>query len=195
MSEIERLLHLFVSLQILFGSRRGGLAPLVVLALLGAGWFAWTVWNSPLRPLEAADRKWDSGETSQRIEAIAEYKSLLRRRDPLDSSRRLLTERNDRARLYRRIIVHHVLFDIDAREAREWSLAAWQENLRDLDFRQDSPAVDEFYRRFVEEIRSKDLKLPSDMNRFDWEKFDRILPGKENTRRSGPTDGHWMLAV
>ena len=41
LSEFERLLHLIVSLQILFGSRRGGLLiPIAIVAIGLGGWWA-----------------------------------------------------------------------------------------------------------------------------------------------------------
>ena len=43
MSEVERLIHLIASMQILFGSRRGGwVVPLVLLALGVGGWYAYS---------------------------------------------------------------------------------------------------------------------------------------------------------
>lgn len=141
------------------------MATLVLFGILVGGWFLWSWLGSPLHSLEAADRKWDTGVTEQRIEAISEYKSLLRARDPLETERRRLGDRNDRARLYRRIIEHHVKFDIELRDAREWSLAAWQENIRDLSF--GDPDVDRFYRGFVGEIRARGLKVPADLDRLE----------------------------
>ncbi len=42
MSEIERFVHLIASMQILFGSRRGGfLIPLLLLGLCVGGWLAY----------------------------------------------------------------------------------------------------------------------------------------------------------
>lgn len=162
MTELERLLHLFVSLQILFGSRRGLVAPLVLLVVLAGGWMVWNWVQSPLRVLEAADRRWDTGDSAQRIEAIREYKSILRTKDPVDRERNLLKNRNDRARLYRRIVEYHVRFDLDRNEAREWILRAWQENLRDLDF--GDQVVDGFYRETVAQIRSRGIQNPFDTN-------------------------------
>ena len=61
MHGIERMFHLFVSLQILFGSRRGlsMLLPLLlVAALVVGGWFFFTSVNSPQSKLEQAHADW-----------------------------------------------------------------------------------------------------------------------------------------
>ncbi len=181
MSELERLLHLFVSLQILFGSRRGGMAPLIVIALLVAGWFLWAHYNNPLRTLETADRRWDTGVTQDRIDAIAEYKSILRGKDAIDPQRKLLGSANDRARLYRRIIEYHVKFDRDLREGREWVIAAWQENLRDLNFGEEK--LDGFYRMVVDDIRSRGVRAPIDPQRINMERLDQLLPSPRGAGR------------
>jgi len=158
MSELERLLHLLVSFRFLFGSRRGIVAPLLLVGIVVAGWFIWQQFSGPNRILESAHRKWDSGETQLRIEAIAEYKAILRKKDPIEPQHNLLTNRNERGLLYRRIIEFHVKFDIDERDARDWVVAAWQENIRDLNFGDDQ--VDGFYRSQVEEIRIRGINPP-----------------------------------
>ncbi len=133
LSEFERLLHLIVSLQILFGSRRGGiLIPLLLVGLALGGWWVYSQYNSPDRQLLHADQKWDSGDTTQRIQAIREYKVLLRKKDPLENGLHLL--RDGRERLYRRIITHHVLFDISDADANDWIREAWDEGIRDPGF-------------------------------------------------------------
>ena len=133
LSEFERLLHLIVSLQILFGSRRGGfLIPLLLVGLAIGGWWVYKQYNAPDRQLLRADQKWDSGDTRQRIQAIREYKVLLRKKDPLDNGLYLL--RDGRERLYRRIITHHVLFDISDADANDWIREAWDEGIRDPGF-------------------------------------------------------------
>ena len=66
MTDFERLIHLIVSLQILFGSRRGGLLiPLLVIGLGVGGYFAFQYYKnpdffrSPEQQLEVADEMWD----------------------------------------------------------------------------------------------------------------------------------------
>ncbi len=158
MSELERLFHLFVSLQILFGSRRGGVGvPLVLLAILVGGWFAYSYWFSADPALSRADRKWESGESTQRIEAIKDYKELLRKKDPLEPSFFWMKERSGRARLYRRIVEYHVMYDIDKSAARDWIYEAWGENIRDLDFENDE--VNQYYRKVTDEIKAKQKSL------------------------------------
>ena len=136
LSEFERLLHLIVSLQILFGSRRGAfLIPLLLVGLVLGGWWAYNQYNGPDRQLLRADQKWNSGDTPQRIQAIRDYKALLRKKDPLDNGLHLL--RDGRERLYRRIIAHHVLFDINDADANDWIREAWDEGIRDLGFQEE----------------------------------------------------------
>ena len=136
LSEFERLLHLMVSLQILFGSRRGGiLIPLLILAGIFGGWWAYKQYNGPDAQLRRIDRKWNSGETQDRIDAIRGYKDLLRKKDPLDPGLHLL--RDDRERLYRRIITHHVKFDISESDANDWIREAWDEGIRKPGFQDE----------------------------------------------------------
>lgn len=136
LNEFERLLHLIVSLQILFGSRRGGiLIPLLLVGLAFGGWWVYMQYNGPDRQLARADQKWDSGDTTQQIQAIREYKVLLRKKDPLDNGLNLL--RDGRERLYRRIITFHVLFNISDADANDWIREAWDEGFRDLGFEEE----------------------------------------------------------
>ncbi len=164
MTELERLLQLFVSLQILFGSRRGGIAPLLVIAALVVGWFVWSWLQNPLRALEAADRKWDSGDSNSRITAIDEYKVILRKKDPLDLQRNQLQDRNERIRLYQRIVQFHFKFGGDEDEARDWIDRAWRENIRDMNFGETD--LDEFYRKRAEQIRARGVRNPFDTDLF-----------------------------
>jgi hypothetical protein len=135
MHGIERMFHLFVSLQILFGSRRGlsMVLPLVLLvALVAGGWFLFTSMNSPQSKLEQAHADWDSGVTTRQISAITKYKELLQKDNPIEPGMRWL--QNDRDTLYRRIVEHQVLYEKDDRGAREWIIKAWDEGIRDLRF-------------------------------------------------------------
>ena len=50
-------------------------------------------------------------------------------KDPLDNGLNFL--RTDRERLYRRIITHHVLFDISDEDANDWIRECWDEGIRD----------------------------------------------------------------
>ena len=131
LSEFERLLHLIVSLQILFGSRRGGLIiPLLLVGIGFGGWYAYKYYTSPDNLLHSADQKWDSGDTMQRIDAIGDYKALLQKRDPLEPGLYLLKQ--GRERLYRRIVTHHVLYDVNDLDLNDWVRDAWDEGFRDL---------------------------------------------------------------
>jgi hypothetical protein len=135
MQGIDRMFQLFVSLQILFGSRRGFsvLLPLLLLgAVVGGGWLAFNVYNSPQRQLERAHSDWDSGVTTRQLAAITQYKELLQKDSPIEPGTRWL--QNDRDALYRRIVEHQVLYEKDERGAREWIIKAWDEGIRDLRF-------------------------------------------------------------
>ncbi len=135
MHGIDRMFQLFVSLQILFGSRRGFsfLLPLLLLAaLVFGGWFAFNAFSSPQRQLDRAHADWDSGVTTRQIAAIVKYKELLQKDNPIEPGMRWL--QNDRDTLYRRIVEHQVLYEKDERGAREWIIRAWDEGIRDLRF-------------------------------------------------------------
>ena len=147
--DIERWLHIFASLSILFGGRRGRyfLMFLIVLAIVGfIALFAIRKWNDPSRALAKADRLW---ETDQRVEAIAEYKILLRKKDPLDPEQNWLYEH--RPRLYRRIIEYETVFR-DRDVARDWIRDAWSENIRNLSFDRDETRA--LWQEVVSEIKS-----------------------------------------
>ncbi len=137
MSELSRLVQLFVSLQILFGSRRGGGIPfLMPLLFLGAlclgGWFFFQAMYSPERTLEQAHADWDSGVTGRKMDAIVEYRKLLQKSNPLEPGTKWLT--TDRDMLYRRIIEHELIFEQNETSAYDWVVRAWDEGIRDLRF-------------------------------------------------------------
>ncbi len=212
MSEFERLLHMFVSLQILFGSRRGSLLiPVLVIALGIGGWFIWQRYNSPDRPLATIDADWDTGDTKKRIVCIREYKKLLQKKDSIETSRYFLKEQ--RERIYRRIITYHVKFDFDEADARDWI-----RNARDEGF--ESPArleivddkVIEFWNetvRKLEEVGARDRSsrsppdngspegLPTDANPDDDDSnSDRVtIPGLDEDVRSGLSAERFALSV
>ncbi len=129
---MNELLHIILSLQIMFGTRRGLMAVVLVVVLCGAGYFAFQYFGNPVHALERADRMWDR---DQHVEAIREYKALLRKRDPLDPDYAALP-REDRPRLFRRVISHEVRYGEPA-EARDWIRIAWNEGIRHLDFQYD----------------------------------------------------------
>ena len=153
MRGIDRMFQLFVSLQILFGSRRGFsvVLPLILLAAIaGGGWLAFNVYNSPQRQLERAHADWDSGVTTRQLTAITKYKELLQKDNPLEPGMRWL--QNDRDALYRRIVEHQVLYEKDDRSAREWIIKAWDEGIRDL--RADGE-VNEFWIEATDSLRRR----------------------------------------
>ena len=154
MRNIDRMFQLFVSLQILFGSRRGFsfvLPLLLFAAVVAGGWFAFNAYNSPQRLLERAHADWDSGVSTRQISAIKQYKKLLQMDNPLESGMRWL--QNDRDKLYRRVVEHEFLYEKDERGAHEWILTAWDEGIRDL--RSSSDKVKEFWNKSVSDKISK----------------------------------------
>jgi len=154
MRGIDRMFQLFVSLQILFGSRRGFsfvLPMLILAAVVVGGWYALSAFNSPQRLLERAHADWDSGVSTRQITAIKSYKKLLQMDNPLEPGMRWL--QNDRDKLYRRVVEHQVLYEKDERGAHEWILTAWDEGIRDL--RSSSDEVKAFWDKSVAEKISK----------------------------------------
>ena len=96
MSEFERLIHLIASMQILFGSRRGGLLiPVIIVAIGFAGWLFYKNYYGPERRLERAHQMWESGDSNKRIKAISEYKLLLREKDPIEGDYWLKQDRDN----------------------------------------------------------------------------------------------------
>ena len=104
MSEIERIIHLIASMQILFGSRRGGwVVPLLLIALTVGGWCVYSQFMPPSTTHEKVHVMHDSSNTNEQIAAIKAYKNLLHRSDPLEPGRHWL--RTDRDTLYRHVIL------------------------------------------------------------------------------------------
>lgn len=154
MRGINQMLQMFVSLQILFGSRRGVsfVLPLLLLVGLGAGaWFLFGFMNSPQKQLDGAHADWDSGATTRQISAIVKYKELLQKDSPIEPGTRWL--QSDRDTLYRRIVEHQVLYEKDKRGAREWIIRAWDEGIRDLRF--GDGEVNDYWEEATDSLRNK----------------------------------------
>ena len=167
LTEIERFIHLIASMQILFGSRRGGfLIPLLIIGLLVGGWFLYRHNYSPEIALERAHQMWDSNDTKQQISAIKSYQKLLQKKDPIEPGRNWLMD--DRDTLYRRIIHHEFKFSGNETKASEWILKAWDEGIRDLRFQDEE--VKAFWDKTTASSRQKNK------NRNKDKKFDSI-PG------------------
>ena len=145
MSEFERLLHLVVSLQILFGSRRGVIwIPVVILALLFGGLFFYNhMYNNPQRMLASADQQWNTGVEQEQMAAINSYMEILEKKDsnlldkllnPSKNAKRaknsepLLKDTERRKELYSRIIRHKFRF-INPDDAAIWVRRAVSENI------------------------------------------------------------------
>ncbi len=158
MSEFERLIHLIVSLQILFGSRRGGiLLPLLIVGLAVGGWYAYNHYFNADNTLSKADLLWDSGETDNRNEAIRRYKQILRDKDAIETHRWAL--KTDRDRLYRRIVEHHLKYDGDKSDARDWVKMAYDEGLRMRDMNFGDDELESFWIDVTGELKRKDNRV------------------------------------
>ena len=153
LSEIERLIHLIASMQILFGSRRGGaIIPLLIIGALAGGWFLYRTNYSPEKALEKAHTMFESNDTKQQIAAIKTYKNLLAKSDPIEPGRHWLMD--DRDTLYRRIIRHEFMFEENHNKAGEWILKAWDEGYRDLRFQVSDTELREFWTKTTDELLS-----------------------------------------
>ena len=150
MSEVERLIHLIASMQILFGSRRGGwVIPLVLFALAAGGWYAYGQFMNPSTTLEKAHVMYDSSDSGEQMEAIAAYKRLLNKSDPLESGRHWL--RTDRDTLYRRVIQHEVLNAENEAKAGEWAIQAIEDGFTKLRFQNDR--VKQFWEKTLDSFK------------------------------------------
>lgn len=202
MSEFERLFHLIVSLQILFGSRRGLMwVPIVVLILVFGGLFFYNqMYNNPEKLLSEADRKWNTGVETQQMAAITQYMQILNRQDanlldqllnPSESSRSdqdmgpLLKDPERRQILYKRIILHQFRY-VNEEEAALWIEMALNEGF-ELEFVEDD--VDAFWNKATAKLRGRTSQpaqppTPSDSARPPG-KFDN-LPGVDQGAQWAP---------
>lgn len=160
MSEIERIIHLIASMQILFGSRRGAIVPILILLLCGGGWLAYQFY--PSWNLSQADRLWDSDVSKNKVDAIKMYKDILQKRDWVDSSKFFI--KTGRKRIYERIIEYSVIVSGDSQTARDWIKAAWREDLKESDLKFSDDEARVFFKEVV-----ADLKNPKE------KRLDRIL--------------------
>jgi hypothetical protein len=179
LTEIERLIHLIASMQILFGSRRGSaLIPLLIIGVLVGGWFLYRHNYSPDVALERAHKLWNSNDTKQQITAIGLYRDLLEKKDPMEPGRNWLIDNRDT--LFRRIIQHEVLFSGDEKKAAEWCLKAWDEGNRDLRF-QDEKVI-AFWEKTTASSRQKNKNRNPNREREKDKTFDSI-PGLDPDAR------------
>lgn len=152
MTEIERLIHLIASMQILFGSRRGGLlVPLLLIGIAAGGWFGYQHFMSPERQLEKAHLMYESSDMSVKRQAIDAYKALLYKSDPIEPGRHwLITERDT---LFRRIIQHEVINAEDEVTAGEWAIKAFEDGFSNLRFQNER--VKAFWEKTADSFRKK----------------------------------------
>jgi hypothetical protein len=177
MSEFERLLHLFVSLQILFGSRRGGVwIPVIILALLFGGIFYYNHnFNNPEKLLARADAKWNTGVETDQMEAITDYMEILNRKDanlldqilnPSQTAKAssdagpLVKDSARRKILYKRIIIHKYKY-VNEDDAAIWIEMALNEKFN-LEFVEDDVAS--FWDKVVAKLEGKPLKSKPDVS-------------------------------
>ncbi|MEM7784333.1 MAG: hypothetical protein AAF623_13345 [Planctomycetota bacterium] len=161
MSEIERLIHLIASMQILFGSRRGGwLIPVLIIGVGIGGFLLYRTSFSPESALETAHALWDSDDTKEQIKAIRKYKELLRKSDPIEPGRHWLM--NDRDTLYRRIISHEFRFARNRQKAAEWIKEAWDEGFQNLRFSDEE--VKSFWVSETEPLRQRNVNRNRNLN-------------------------------
>ena len=154
-SEFERMVYLTTRVAGLSGSNRVGcLLPAFILMLGIVAFVAIRYSYSPERELLMAHRLWDSNVTVQQQQAIAKYRDLLRKVDPLDPARRWL--KDDRDTLYRRIVLYEYKYEANETKAAEWIKDAWDEGIRDLRF--DEPELKEFWDRTVDPLKRKNLR-------------------------------------
>ncbi len=121
---MNEFLRIILSLQIMFGSRRALVALFMILLAGGAGYLAIRYYADPVKGVSAADRMWDADKN---VDAVRAYKDLLGKRDPINPEFALVP-REDRLRMYRRIITHEVVYGT-AGDARDWITRAYQEGL------------------------------------------------------------------
>ena len=190
MTEIERLIHLIASMQILFGSRRGGaIIPLLVIAAAIGGWFIYRTQYSPEKALEKAHAMWESNDTKQQIAAIKSYKKLLAKSDPIEPGRHWLMD--DRDTLYRRIIRHEFMFEENTTKAHGWITKAWDEGFRDLRFQEADTELREFWTKTTDKWRQKNRSKENSRQQKSKDrggKFDRIPGIDSNGGLSPPVD-------
>lgn len=157
MTEIERLIHLVASMQILFGSRRGSLlVPLLIIGLAAGGWYFYRNFKSPEKKLERAHAMFNSSDSNEKREAIDAYQELLNTSDPLEPGRHWL--RTDRDTLYRRIIQHELINAEDADMAAEWSIKAIEDGFTKLRFQNER--VKAFWEKTLDSFRQKKRDRP-----------------------------------
>jgi hypothetical protein len=154
-SELERLIHSMANMQTSIASRLGCfLVPVVLIGLLIGGWVVYRSSFSPESAVQKAHALWDSNETKNRMAAVAQYRELLQKTDPLDPARQWV--RDDRDTLYRRVLVHEFKFEKNERKAHEWIVKAWDEGIRDLRISSATdPEVRDFWDTTIEPFRRK----------------------------------------
>jgi len=194
MSEFERLLHLIVSLQILFGSRRGAIwIPVVILAMIFGGLFFYNhMYNNPERLLATADRQWNTGIEREQIAAIDSYMEILEKKDgnllskilnPSQNAKRadeaepLLKDAERRKELYSRIIRHKFRF-VNPDDAAVWVRRAVGENISLTFIGKDGTEDEELTTFWKNATATLKNKRQANKNK----KLDRNNPPRKNNR-------------
>ena len=120
---MNELMHIILSLQLMFGSRRAVGAVLAILLFCGVGYLAYNYFSDSSRDLRKADELWNLDKNA---DAIREYKSLLRKKDPIEGY--YVLPGPERPRLFRRIISHEARYGSRA-DARDWITTAYGEGI------------------------------------------------------------------
>ena len=147
---LHEIMHLIISLQMLFGSRRGGTGLLLLIIVVGViAYLIYSLVADPTKALAKADILWDRDD---RVAAVRQYKQLLRKRDPL-SQDGLAWLQDSRPRLYRRIITFEAEYG-DPADARDWIKDAWNEGHRDLVF--DKKSAQDLWSEETQRLQTQD---------------------------------------
>ncbi len=134
--DMREIMHVIFSLQMLFGSRRGGSGLLLLIIVIGAvAYFGFMMINDPTKALAKADLLWARDD---KVGAIHAYKQLLRKRAPLGQDGAAWLQ-DSRPRLYRRIISFEAEYgDSQFGEVRDWIVDAWNNGIRNLKFESEA---------------------------------------------------------
>lgn len=152
---LHEIMHLIISLQMLFGSRRGGTGLLLLIVVVGVViYFGYTMISNPSGALSDADAMWGRDD---KVGAIKAYKELLRKRDPLGQNGEAWLQ-DSRPRLYRRIITFEAEYgdnpEVIGTEVRDWIEDAWNEGHHDLRF--DSQAAQKAWNEVTVFLKKQD---------------------------------------
>ena len=135
-----------VMLKYLFGTKSGGMVVLVIIGFIAlCGYIGINTLNDPSSKLIKIDQLYEVDQ----VEAVKQYKAILKKRNFFDKSQPLVVD--GRHKLYRRIIAFEAMYG-DPAEGRDWILEAWHENIRTLTFQSQEPK--ELWQSVMDELKS-----------------------------------------